>query len=64
MFVDSGSLLFKHKKIQAKKELAEKAQADGLAAAMQAMNCQAVGIGAHDLAGGLSVLKDLQVRIY
>lgn len=62
MFVDSGSLLFKHKKIQAKKELAEKAQADGLAAAMQAMNCQAVGIGAHDLAGGLSVLKDLQER--
>ncbi|MCI5137967.1 MAG: hypothetical protein D3922_06045, partial [Candidatus Electrothrix sp. AR1] len=62
MFVDSGSLLFKHKKIQAKKELAEKTQADGLAAAMQAMNCRALGIGAHDLAGGISLLKELQER--
>lgn len=62
MFVDSGSLLFQHTKIQAKREQAEKAQADGIAAAMQAMNCQAVGIGAHDLAGGLSVLKELQER--
>ncbi|MCI5165225.1 MAG: hypothetical protein D3903_03840 [Candidatus Electrothrix sp. GM3_4] len=29
---------------------------------MQAMNCQAVGIGAHDLAGGISVLKEIQER--
>lgn len=29
---------------------------------MQAMNCRAVGIGAHDLAGGISLLKDLQKR--
>lgn len=62
MFVDSGSLLFQHTKIQAKREQAEKAEADGIAAAMQAMNCQAVGIGAHDLAGGISVLKELQER--
>ena len=62
MFVDSGSLLFQHTKIQAKREQAEKAKADGIAAAMQAMNCRAVGIGAHDLASGLSVLKELQAR--
>ena len=60
LFVDSGSLLFKHKRIQAKKEQAEKAKAEGIAAAMQAMNCRAVGIGAHDLADGIDFLKELQ----
>ncbi|MCW5207145.1 hypothetical protein VU11_00385 [Desulfobulbus sp. US2] len=29
---------------------------------MQAMNCRALGIGAHDLAGGISLLKELQER--
>ncbi|XCN75418.1 MAG: UshA-like (seleno)protein [Candidatus Electrothrix aestuarii] len=62
LFLDSGSLLFQHAKLQAKRELAEKAQADGIAAAMQAMNCQAIGIGAHDLAGGIDFLKELQER--
>ncbi|MCI5130433.1 MAG: hypothetical protein D3904_02665 [Candidatus Electrothrix sp. EH2] len=62
LFVDSGSLLFQHKRIQAKKEQAEKAKAEGLAAAMQAMNCRALGIGAHDLADGVDFLKKLQER--
>ena len=29
---------------------------------MQAMNCRATGIGAHDLAGGIDFLKELQER--
>lgn len=29
---------------------------------MQAMNCRAVGIGAHDLAAGVNLLKELQER--
>jgi 2',3'-cyclic-nucleotide 2'-phosphodiesterase (5'-nucleotidase family) len=62
LFVDSGSLLFQHTKIQEKREQAEKAQADGIAAAMQAMNCRAVGIGAHDLAAGIGFLRELQER--
>lgn len=60
--MDSGSLLFPHTLVQAKREEAEKAKANGITAAMQAMNCQAFGIGAHDLAGGLSFLKELQER--
>ncbi|MCI5207606.1 MAG: hypothetical protein D3910_02160, partial [Candidatus Electrothrix sp. ATG2] len=62
MFVDSGSLLFQHKKTPAKKELAEKIKADGITAAMQAMNCRAIGIGVHDLSSGISFLKELQER--
>lgn len=62
MFVDSGSLLFQRKKIPPKKEAEEKAKADGIAAALQAMNCRAVGIGVHDLAGGIGVLKELEER--
>lgn len=62
MFVDSGSVLFQRKKIPPKKEAEEKTKADGIAAALQAMNCRAVGIGVHDLAGGIGVLKELEER--
>ena len=62
MFVDSGSLLFQRKILPARKKLEEKVKANGIAAALQAMGCRAVGIGAHDLAGGLGLLKELQER--
>ncbi|MCI5207967.1 MAG: hypothetical protein D3910_04070 [Candidatus Electrothrix sp. ATG2] len=62
LFVDSGSLLFQRKTISAKKELAEKIKANAIIASMQAMNCRAIGIGAHDLSSGIDFLKELQER--
>lgn len=41
-------------------EEAEKVVASGIAEAMQAMNCRALGIAAHDVAGGVALLKRLQ----
>ena len=38
----------------------EAVTARGIAAAMQAMNCRAVGIAAQDLAGGINLLKEIQ----
>jgi hypothetical protein len=55
-------LLFQRKTIKAQKELEEKVKADGIAAALQLMDCRAVGIGAHDLAGGLNFLQELRKR--
>ncbi|MCI5145616.1 MAG: hypothetical protein D3923_08805 [Candidatus Electrothrix sp. AR3] len=41
-------------------EEVEAITAHGIAEAMQAMNCQAVGLAAHDLAGGVDLLKKIQ----
>ncbi len=55
--MDSGALLFKADTIRPGMEEQEKTTATGIAAAMQAMDCRAVGIAARDLAGGIELLK-------
>jgi hypothetical protein len=58
--VDSGALLFPQNTIHKSREKQETATARGIARAMQAMDCRAVGIAARDLAGGIDLLKELQ----
>ena len=60
MFVDSGALLFKQNTIRPAVQEQEAVTARGIARAMQAMNCRAVGIAAQDLAGGMDLLKEIQ----
>ncbi len=60
LYLDSGGLLFKQTKLPAGQEEQAKIAAQGIAEAMQAMRCQAVGITAHDLAGGVDLLRQMQ----
>ena len=60
LHIDSGGLLFKQTKLAAGQEDAGAIAADGIAEAMQAMNCRALGIAPHDLAGGVGLLKRFQ----
>ncbi len=60
LHIDSGGLLFKQSRLSAGQEEAGKNAAAGIAEAMQTMNCRALGIAAHDLAGGVAFLKRLQ----
>jgi nitrate/TMAO reductase-like tetraheme cytochrome c subunit len=60
LYLDSGGLLFKQTKLPAGQEEQAKIAAQGIAEAMQAMRCQAVGITAHDMAGGVGLLRQLQ----
>ena len=58
--MDSGALLFKQNSIRPEMQEQETGTAQGIARAMQAMNCRAVGIAAQDLAGGIDLLKKIQ----
>lgn len=60
LFLDSGGLLFAQPGSLAGQEEQTFLAAEGIAEAMQAMNCRAAGIAAHDLAGGVELLKKLQ----
>ncbi|CAK8723464.1 Cytochrome c554 and c-prime [Candidatus Electronema halotolerans] len=60
LYLDSGGLLFKETRLPAGQEEQAKIAAQGLAAAMQVMRCQAAGVGAHDLAGGVELLRQFQ----
>jgi hypothetical protein len=53
-------LLFKQTSLPSGQEEQEKINALGIAKAMQAMNCRAIGLEAHDLAGGVVLLKKMQ----
>ena len=60
LFVDSGSLLFKIKNIHPSQQQQQLINARGIARAMVAMDCRAVGIASRDLAAGVDFLKQLQ----
>ena len=60
LYLDSGGLLFKQTRLPAGQEEQAKIAAQGIVEAMQAMRCQAVGIGSHDLTGGVELLRQLQ----
>ena len=58
--MDSGALLFKQNTIRPEMQEQEAVTARGIAQAMQAMNCRAVGIAAQDLAGGIDLLREIR----
>jgi hypothetical protein len=60
LFLDSGGLLFKQSSLPSGQEEQERITAAGIAEAIQSMNCRAVGLEAHDLAGGVELLKKIQ----
>lgn len=62
LFLNSGGLLFRREAIPAGQEGQEKIRAEGIAEAMRAMGCRASGIGAHDLAGGVELLRRFQAE--
>ena len=53
-------MLFKQSSIRPGQQKQETLTARGIAQAMQAMNCRAVGIAPRDLAGGIDLLKEIQ----
>lgn len=62
LFLNSGGLLFRQETIPAGQEEQEKIRAEGIAEAMRTMGCRASGIEAHDLAGGVELLKRFQAE--
>jgi 2',3'-cyclic-nucleotide 2'-phosphodiesterase (5'-nucleotidase family) len=62
LFLSGGGLLFRHEAMQDGQEQQELIRAEGVAAAMRTMGCQASGIEAHDLAGGVELLRRFQAE--
>jgi 2',3'-cyclic-nucleotide 2'-phosphodiesterase (5'-nucleotidase family) len=60
LFLDSGSLLFKQKEFSPDKAPQVKTKAEGIAKAMRAMDCRAMGVSAYDLSCGVDLLKEIQ----
>jgi 2',3'-cyclic-nucleotide 2'-phosphodiesterase (5'-nucleotidase family) len=62
LFLSGGGLLFRQTSVQAEQERQELINAEGIAEAMRAMDCRALGLEAHDLAGGIALLKQWQQK--
>ncbi len=62
LFLDSGGLLFKQTRLPSDEEAQARIAAQGIIEAMQAMDCRATGIEAHDLAGGVELLRQFQEK--
>ncbi|WP_417915234.1 UshA-like (seleno)protein [Candidatus Electronema sp. JM] len=62
LFLSGGGLLFRQTSVQEEQKRQELINAEGIAEAMRAMDCRALGLEAHDLAGGIALLKQWQEK--
>ena len=60
LFLDSGALFFATPRLPGGLDGQQKNTAMVIARAMKKMGCQGVGIGPQDLAGGITLLKEIQ----